>query len=173
MSWVNVALAADSLVQGSLAASNSREAGKVQAAALRYEADQEREAAVEQSAMIHRAGRYQVAETEAAYAAAGVQVGTGSAEEVQSQQFHDIEHDATMAILTGERKAHALEAGAVYAKTGAEAEGQAMQQQSIGQALAYGARGYTNWKTTQQLKTPPPVNPAGQPLGGGGRRGPA
>lgn len=163
MSWVNVALAADGVVTGALAADNEREEGKVQAQAFRMQAAQEQKTAAEQAAMIHRAGRYQVAETEAAYANAGVQVGEGSAEEVQAQQFRDIEHDATMAILTGERRANALETDAVFARTGASVQANAMQQQSVGTALSYGARGYTNWKTSQQL-TP---NPAGQPLGGG------
>jgi hypothetical protein len=75
----------------------------------------DRQAAVEadnaqaEASRIRRAGDTARGQTVGAYAASGVKVGEGSALEAERQVMQDYEQDAYMAILTGQRRAGALQ----------------------------------------------------------------
>lgn len=108
MSWVMVAVtgmnAFNQIQQGKYA---NAQAG-LQAAQNDYQAQVEQDNALKTAALIRRAGKRQVGQANAAYAAAGVKVGEGSTLETERQIDQDVEHDAFQAILEGGRRARGL-----------------------------------------------------------------
>ncbi len=95
---------------GSIGQGNQQaELANAQATQLDNQAAAERDSAVAAAERIRRAGGRQQAETEAAYAASGVSVGTGTPVRVNDQIGLDAETDAYMAILDGERRGRTLD----------------------------------------------------------------
>jgi len=64
-----------------------------------YQAKVEQQNALATAGIIRRAGRKQIGQATAGFAAAGVKVGEGSAGEVERQINQDVEHDAFQALL--------------------------------------------------------------------------
>lgn len=94
------------LLQGSM---NRKTAG-AQAEENAYEGREAIDAAQQQAAIIQRAGQYAASRATASYAASGVAVDSGSAVETSTKITTDSMHDAYMTILSGEKKAHSLQA---------------------------------------------------------------
>lgn len=86
------------------------QAQQVEGAAY-LQAAQTREEAQQQARLIQRAARNVRSATTVAYAGSGVRVGEGSAAVVDEAILRDSEQDASMSILTGERRASAIETG--------------------------------------------------------------
>lgn len=113
MSWVSTAVSAfNQIQQGKYAKS---QAG-LQAMQDRYQAGVEEQAAAQAAARIRQAGARQLGETTAAYAAAGVKVGEGSAGEAERYVQQGVEHDAYQALLDGSRRARGLNTDASMAE---------------------------------------------------------
>lgn len=108
-----------------------------------YEGQQGIEAAQQQAAIIQRAGQYAVARATASYAASGVAVGTGSAEETTNKITTDSTHDAYMGILSAEKKANQLHA---QSSIGVMNAGAAADQS----VLAAGGKAISGWATAAQ-----------------------
>lgn len=163
MAYVNAAFAAvkfgGALFQGRADKMN----GNTQAMSLDYQGDQEEEAAMQQADIIRRARDYSVARADAAYAASGVKVGTGSAAEVDRHIVNDATHDAYTEILNGQKRANQLRANAKIAAAG----GQVQAAQAIGQgtasALQSGYQGYAGWRANN----PPMASGSGGNVGAG------
>lgn len=75
---------------------------------LNYNADQAEAQGEKNAALIRRAGQRVLGSQRAGYAASGVQIGEGSAGEVERETTTNIEHDAFQAILQGQRQALAM-----------------------------------------------------------------
>lgn len=107
---------------GNLMAANADfQTVKAQGDQAAYSAKQAEQQGQDQARMIRRAGRTMVGAERAGYAASGVQVGEGSAGEVERQTVVDTEHDAFQAILGGQRQALALRTQAKLAKISSKA----------------------------------------------------
>ena len=100
--------------------SQQADLANAQAQQLENQAAAERDSAVASAERIRRAGRRQQAETEAAYAASGVSVGTGTPVRVNDQIGLDVETDAYTAILDGERRGRTLDYEARAARQAAK-----------------------------------------------------
>lgn len=100
-------LAAAALSAGSaiMQAQNAKETGRANQKMLDQQAENERDAAIAQAEKIRIAAKRHAGSAEAAYAASGIDVGSGSAVRVNEQIYRDSESDAYMTILTGNRRA--------------------------------------------------------------------
>lgn len=74
-----------------------------------YQAGLERSNSLADAKSIRRAGRRARGETLSSYAASGVKIGEGSTLDVERELMEDVERDAYMTILTGERRANAYQ----------------------------------------------------------------
>lgn len=83
------------------------------AAQAEADAAAERGAGVVRARKIRKAGEFAQGETTAAYGASNIDISSGSALAVHEQLARNISEDATAELLTGERRARSLEAGAV------------------------------------------------------------
>jgi hypothetical protein len=147
MSWVNVAVGVTSAYTQAQAGGTARMLANAQAGQLDYQAKVERDAGLKTAEIIRRAGRRQVGAGNAAYAAAGVQVGAGSAAEVERQTMIDVEHDAYQSILQGERRAIGLEADAKISRISGRAQEHAGYVRAASTLLQTGYGAYTKWQT--------------------------
>jgi len=138
MSYVMVGVTAFSAInqyqQGQVANAQAGLKGQ----ALDYAAGVEQQSALETARLIRRAGRKQVGAANAAYAAAGVQVGEGSALETERQIGQDVEHDAFQALLDGNRRARGLHTDATMTRIGGEMQQSAATVNAV-TTLASGA----------------------------------
>lgn len=148
MSWISVAVVGSSALgqiqQGRYAAGQSR----LQAAQDEYQAQVEEDTAMKTAELIRRAGKRQAGAANAAYAAAGVKVGEGSALEVEGQIYRDSEKDAFQAILEGGRRARGLRTDATMGRENASMQQTAGIVNAVGTVLG-GVRDYKRggWKT--------------------------
>jgi hypothetical protein len=108
MSFVTVATIGVSAFQQVQAGNYANGQAKLQAQQMDYQAQVENDNALKTAAIIRRAGRKQVGQANAAYAAAGVVVGAGSAGDVEQQITYDYEHDAYQALLEGHRRGRGM-----------------------------------------------------------------
>lgn len=125
----------------------SAEQGKTQNALARLDAAVERDTATQQAERIMRATRREKGAARAATAASGVRV-----DEFSLGVEHEIEtlgqQDAAMTILTGNRRANAME----YGGRMAQKAGENKQAASLFRA---GSQGYSAWKGTKGPTTEP------------------
>lgn len=139
---------------GSVSQGNQQaQLASAQAQQLENQAAGERDAALASAERIRRAGRRTQGEAEAAYAASGVSVGTGTPVRVNEQIGLDSETDAYMAILEGERRGRTLDYEARAARQAAKNS----QASGGGGALTsiLGAAGsFGMWKAGQVGKSP-------------------
>jgi hypothetical protein len=149
MSWVNVAVAGTSILGGMMGAKSAGQQGDLQNLINEGNAKVAEDESMKMAAIIRRAGVRQVGAANAAFAGAGVKVGEGSAAEVERTVMQDYEHDAYQAILEGKRRALGLRTEGKFAQLQGDAQGAALQVNSMSSALgsAYtGMRG-TGWRT--------------------------
>ena len=149
MSFVSVAIGGFNAMQQYQQGQTDKAMGRLQAQGLDYQAEQEKQAAMEQAAIIRRAGRQAVAGAESGFAASGVRVGEGSAEDVVNQVNTDATHDVYQTILNGDRRANALRAGAASARTQGDLAASNATLRAAGTVLqsGYSAMKASGWRT--------------------------
>lgn len=150
------------------------QAQQVEGAAY-LQAAQTRQEAMQQARLFRRASETARSSTVAAYAGSGVRVGEGSAAVVDDAIVRDSELDASMTILTGERRAAAIETGgrqdAASLRAGAgnarTAGRQATRAGYLGAAsTALGAAAsYSRWSSMMAQKAAAPASRAYTPYG--------
>lgn len=140
MSYV-MAVGAGIAVGGALLqGAQDRKTAGAQAEENAYQGREAIDAGMQQAAIIQRAGQYAASRATAAYAASGVAVDSGSAVETNNKITTDSMHDAYMAILSGQKKAHQLQAqGSIGVSNAGAAADQAV--------LGAGAKAVTGWAT--------------------------
>jgi pantothenate kinase len=143
MSYVAVVGGAIAVGGALLQGRTNRQNAGAQAMENDYEGQQGIEAAQQQAAIIQRAGQYAVSRATASYAASGVVVGEGSAQETSNKITTDSTHDAYMGILSAQKKANQLRAqGSIGVSNASAASNQAV--------LAAGAKAVSGWATAAQ-----------------------
>lgn len=148
MSWVMVAVGGMNALNQVNAGKYARGQADLQASQAEYQATVEQKAALDTAAIIRRAGRRQIGQATAAYAGAGVQVGEGSAGEVERQITQDVEHDAFQTILQGDRRARGLQTDATLMRIDGKSKETAGYVNAVGTLLSSGAQAYAGWKTS-------------------------
>lgn len=139
---------------GSISGGNAdRAQANYQAAQEDYQARVAQDDALAQADIIRKSARRTKAEASAAYAGAGVKVGEGSAEEVDRQIGIDSEHDAAMAILTGNRRARGLNQDAEMTRLAGRNAARSGVVKAFGTALSAGYQISSGWRTA-------PIQPA-------------
>jgi hypothetical protein len=146
MMLAGTAMSAISQIQQGQAAKNTSDAS---AALDNYQAKVERDNAAASADLYRKAGRRQVSAADAAFGASGVQVGEGSAGEVDRQIYNDSEHDAYMTLLTGERRAQGLQTQGKLTQASGRAAQAASYMNAAGTVLggAYSAARASGWRT--------------------------
>lgn len=131
---------------GGMNAQSGYEDAMLQSDQAEYDASQAEQQGVTQAGLIRRVGRRVVGSQRAGYAGAGVQIGEGSAEQLERETLTDTEHDAFQAILTGQRQAIAIRTQSQLARIHARA---ALTSTLIDPLVAGGMNsgGMSGWKT--------------------------
>lgn len=154
MSGYTAAVAAVAAVAGTAySVYSSEQAGKqakynaeAQSEQSQNDADNAASAATVQADRIRRLARNRASEANSALAASGVQVGEGTAVNINEEIIGNAEEDATMTILNGQRQQRQ---GYVDASNTTLAGAQAQSSyrgQAVGSALSGGAQAYSGWK---------------------------
>ncbi|WP_256347637.1 hypothetical protein [Pseudomonas gingeri] len=136
---------------------SSQQAGKqaqltaeAQAEQSQKDADAAASAATVQADRIRRLARNQASEANAALAASGVEVGEGSAININEDIYGNAEEDATLTFLNGQsQKARGQVDAANYRQTGAAARS-AANAQSFGSVLQGASNLASGWKASAQ-----------------------
>lgn len=112
------------------------------------DADAAASAANVQADRIRRLARNQASEANAALAGAGVEVGEGTAININEEIIGNAEEDAVLTIFNGQnQKARGYVDSSNYALAGKQARG-AANSQSISTVLSAGAQAGMNWKAS-------------------------
>lgn len=142
------AMSAYSTIQQGKQANLNAEAQAEQAAA---DANTERSAAVVQAERIRKLARIQQGEATASLAASGVEVGEGTALNINREIYENAEEDAILTVMGGQNRANRLNADASNYKLA----GRQARSNSYGQAastlLSTGASAYGGWKSTSGI----------------------
>jgi len=112
----------------------------------RRDALSEKDAAVQQAEKIRRVGKRTQSEATSALAASGVQLDEGSAILIDQQIAQDVEQDAFMELLTGDRRARQLNSQAELFKASAKNAKTSSRMAAATSLLSAGASGYSGWK---------------------------
>jgi len=149
MSWVNVAIVGSSALNQYTAGKTAAMQGQLSKQMGDYQAKVEQQTALETAALIRRAGRRQVGEANAAFAAAGVQVGQGSAAEVERDITQGYEHDAYQALLDGGRRARAAQLQGEFDRIDGHMRENAGRVAAVNTALSqgYGYMRASGWRS--------------------------
>lgn len=123
-----------------------------QADQAQKDADAAASAATVQADRIRRLARNQASEANAALAASGVEVGEGTAININKEIYANAEEDATLAILNGQaQKARGYVDSSNYQLAGSQARANA-NAQSIGTVLQGAANIASGWKASAQSR---------------------
>lgn len=141
MSWVMVAVGASNAFNNVEAGKTAKGQASLQAQAMDYTAKIEQQNAVKTAELIRKAGRKQLGQATAAYAGAGVQVGEGSAAEVERSITEGVEHDAFQALLDGSRRARGLKTDASMTRIAGDVAQKAGYVNAAGSLLSSGYQG--------------------------------
>jgi hypothetical protein len=147
MAYVNAAMAVTNLYSGYQKGKLAKEQGGAQQQALNYQAGIEEANGQSMAAIIRRAGQRTVGAANAAYAAAGVKVGEGSALTTEGQIEQGVEHDAYQAILEGNRRGRGMRLDGVAAKLGGEQRATSAYVGAVSSAMSSFGKGVSGWKT--------------------------
>lgn len=149
MAWVMVAVTGMNAFGQVMQGRTANAQAQLQAQVSDYQAKVEEQNALETAKIIRRAGQRQVGEANAAYAAAGVKVGEGSAGEVERDITQGYEHDAYQAILEGSRRASGLRTDATLTRINGRMAQTAGVVNAVGTVLSggYGALKASGWRT--------------------------
>lgn len=154
---VTAAMAAYALVAGATAYSaySSIQSGKqaslnadAQSDQAKLDADTAASAAVVQADRIRRLARNQNSEANAALAASGVEVGTGTALNINEEITKNAEEDAALTVFNGRNQASRLNTEASNYKLAGSQAKSAGYSQAIGSVLSSGAQAGMAWKAS-------------------------
>lgn len=139
------AYSAYSTVQSGKQASLNADAQSEQA---QLDADNAASAAVVQADRIRRLARNQAGEANAALAASGVEVGAGTAININEEIIGNAEEDAALTIFNGQnQKARGYVDASNYKLAGSQAQASA-NSQALGNVLSTGAQAGMSWKAS-------------------------
>jgi hypothetical protein len=156
MSGYTAAVAAVAAIAGTAySVYSSEQAGKqakynadAQSEQSQNDADNAASAATVQADRIRRLARNRASEANAALAASGVQVGEGTAVNINEEIIGNAEEDATMTILNGQRQQRQGYADASNAAlAGAQAQS-AFRGQATSTLISGASQAYTGWKSS-------------------------
>jgi hypothetical protein len=149
MSFVTVAITGFNAFQQVQAGKYANDQAQLQGAQLDRQAQVENGTALKTAAMIRRAGRRAVGQTNSAYAGSGVLVGQGSAGQVEGELVQDVEHDAFQALLEGHRRGRGLSTQADLTRIDGRMRQTAGYMNAVGSALGGGYQAMRNngWRT--------------------------
>jgi hypothetical protein len=149
MSWAQVAVTGMNAFNQVQQGRNARAQAGLQAAQSDYQAQVEKESALKTAEIIRRAGRKQVGQAAATFAAAGVKVGDGSAGEVERDIAQGYEHDAFQALLEGGRRASAMQLDGELTRINGRMQEVAGKVNAAGTVLGgtYGAMRSNGWRS--------------------------
>lgn len=117
------------------------------------DANTEKSAAVVQAERIRKLARIQASEANASLAGSGVEVGAGTAININEEITRNSEEDAALTIFGGGNKAQRLNADSSnYKLTGSQARG-AANSQSISTVLSSASTAASNWKSSTKATT--------------------
>lgn len=117
------------------------------------DANTERSAAVVQAERIRKLARIQAGEANAALAGSGVEVGAGTAININEEITRNSEEDAALTIFGGANKAQRLNADASNYKIAGDQARNASYSQAANTVLAGGTSAYSNWKSSTKAKS--------------------
>jgi len=163
MSFVGVAITGFSAYSQIQSGKYAKGQANLQADQMDYQAQVENDNALKTAAVIRRAGRRQVGQTNAAYAGSGVMVGQGSAGDVEQQVRQDVEHDAFQALLEGHRRARGMESQADLTRIDGRMRETAGYMNAVGTVLGgtYKTLRANGWRTAgpgfSGMQAPAPV----------------
>lgn len=151
MSYVNIAMGVVKFAGALGQARADKMNANTQAMIDDAQAQQEQQAGIQQAQIIRRARDYAMSSATAAYAASGVKVGEGSAQEVVDDIGKRGTQDAYTAIINADRRATAMRLQGNLGQLGA----QAGAAQAEGSALVSAAGSvYSGWKTAPKTTVP-------------------
>lgn len=110
-----------------------------------YRANVALQDAQDRAQLIRRAGSRAVGSADVATAASGIQVGTGSAGDVDREIYQQSEHDAYTALLTGSRQARAAEMDAFSQRVAGQVASKQAKAQMVATVLSSGVSAYKAW----------------------------
>jgi hypothetical protein len=149
VSYVTVATSFTNALNQINASQYAKGQAELKAGQMEYLSQVEQDNALKTAEIIRRAGRRQVGQANAAYAASGVVVGEGSAGETEAQIRQDVEHDAFQALLEGNRRGRGLQVGASMSRADGAAQAAAGYVNAAGTALGgvYQGMRANGWRT--------------------------
>jgi hypothetical protein len=149
VSYVSVATSFTNAFNQIQAGRYAEKQAELMAGQQEYLAQVEQENALKTAEIIRRAGRRQVGQANAAYAASGVVVGEGSAGEVEGHIRQDVEHDAFQALLEGNRRGRGMQVGAAMLRLDGSMRATAGYVNAAGTALGgtYQGMRANGWRT--------------------------
>ena len=117
------------------------------------DANTEKSAAVVQAERIRKLARIQASQATASLAASGVDVGEGSAININEEIIGNAEEDAALTIFGGGNRAQRLNTDASnYRLVGSQAQSSA-NGQAASTVLSGGSSAYSNWKSSTKATT--------------------
>lgn len=145
---VAVAGAAYSVYSSEQAGKQAKYNAEAQSEQAQMDADAAASAANVQADRVRRLARIRSSEANAALAASGVEVGEGTAVNINEEIVGNAEEDATMITLNGQRQQRQGYADASNAAlAGAQAQG-AYRGQAVGSVLEGASQAYSGWKSS-------------------------
>ena len=146
MMWAQLFQAIGQGASADLNASSGYQNAMLSTDQAEYDAGQAEQHGQDQARVIRRVGRRVAGSQRAGYAASGVQIGEGSAGQVERETVTDTEHDAYQAILNGQRQALSLRTQAKLGRISARA---AVTSALIDPLVASGmnSSAMSGWKT--------------------------
>lgn len=125
-----------------------------QADQAQADAETEKSAAVVQAERIRKLARIQAGEANAALAGSGVEVGAGTALNINEEIYQNAEEDAVLTIMTGKNKGQRLDGDASnYRLAGSQAKS-AANSQSVGTVLSTASTIGSGWKSSAKASKP-------------------
>lgn len=125
---------------------DANDQAQAQAGQLEYSGRVAQDDALARAMQIRKQGARDIGSSDVAQAASGVVVGQGSGEEVDRTIADNTEHDAHMALLTGQRQARGYQTEAAYQR-------QAGQNAQVNSVLSAAGTAVSGWKTYSNNKT--------------------
>lgn len=127
--------------------------GEAQGEQAEADARTEKSAAMVQADRIRKLARIQASEANAALAASGVEVGEGTAVNINREIYENAEEDAVLTVMGGTNRSNRLNVDASnYRLAGNQARSNA-NSQAASSLLSTGAGMYTGWKTGAKGKS--------------------
>lgn len=150
MSYVTVAITAANAFTQVQSGKFAKGQANLQAGQMDYQAQVEQDNALKTARIIRNAGRKTVGSANAAYAAAGVKVGEGSAGDTERQIYQDVEHDAFQALLEGNRRGRGMQTEAAMTRIQGGMQQTAGYVNAAGTALGglYQGSKANGWRTS-------------------------